>query len=72
MKTTFRRLVRFEASDGTVKYGEAAEHVQIGDSVQVYQGDQPWELTNKGETAIVTKVGTRAASMDTKTTPSSQ
>jgi hypothetical protein len=56
MKTTFRRLVRFKATDGTIKYGEAGEQVKVGDTIQVYTGDQPWALEGSGEKAEIAEV----------------
>jgi hypothetical protein len=56
MKTTFRRLVRFNATDGSIKYGEAGEQVKVGDTVRLYTGDQPWALETSKEKAEIAEV----------------
>jgi hypothetical protein len=58
MKTVFKRLVRFEDEEGTIRFGEAPEDIDalLGRSVSVYEGDQPWELTPGNEQAEVSRV----------------
>lgn len=56
MKTLFHRLVRIETPDGTVRYAECGEKVGVGDTVQVYNGSEPWDLQTSEEEAEVAKV----------------
>lgn len=56
MKTAFRRLVRIKAKDGSIKYGEGGEQVAVGDTVEVYNGTDPWELQASGEKAEIAEV----------------
>jgi hypothetical protein len=44
----FQHLVRFESASGETCYGEAGRHnvsqgILVGQEVQVYDGDNPWE-----------------------------
>jgi hypothetical protein len=55
----FRYLVRFEAQDGSIQYGEAENPDQlVGQAVKLYRGRNPWDadfqLTN--DTATIAKV----------------
>lgn len=53
----FKRLIRFQDSDGAVRYGEAEDGVDlVGQRVSVYSGTDPWALQMTGETAEVVKV----------------
>ena len=56
MKTAFRRLVRFRATDGSIKYGEGPYQVAIGDKVEVYNGTEPWNLEKSGKTSEIAEV----------------
>jgi hypothetical protein len=58
MKTIFKRLVRFEDEEGTIRFGEAPEDIDalLGKSVSIYEGDQPWELIQGNEQAEISRV----------------
>lgn len=49
--------MRFETDGGKVFFGEApSSDVNVGDSVQVYEGDEPWSLVSRGGQARIAKV----------------
>ena len=52
MKTAFRRLVRFKAAGGEIKYGEASEQVKV----KTYNGTEPWDLKPSDDEAVIAEV----------------
>ncbi|KAF2494817.1 hypothetical protein BU16DRAFT_463098 [Lophium mytilinum] len=57
MKTAFGRLVRFKSKGGEVLYGEAPTGDDlVGKTVELYEGEQPWELKATGKKAEIAEV----------------
>ncbi|KAJ8117750.1 hypothetical protein OPT61_g1121 [Boeremia exigua] len=53
----FQRLVRFETERGEICFGEApSSDIKVGDSVQVYGGNEPWALSANGGQARIAKI----------------
>jgi hypothetical protein len=60
MKSEFKRLIRFEDSEGQIFFGEAPgvgkDENLVGKRVQIYSGTQPWLLSPAGEEREISKV----------------
>lgn len=58
MKTNVRTLIRFEDTNGVVRYGEVSDNVKDleGRQVSTYTGIDPWDLQASADVATVSKV----------------
>lgn len=61
MTSKFKRLVRFEDTEGRVLYGESPSSGDlIGQQVSVYAGNDPWHLEASDAVVKIAKVGTNS------------
>lgn len=61
MTSEFKRLIRFEDTEGRVLYGESpSSGDMIGQQVSVYAGNDPWHLEATDAVVKIAKVGTNS------------